>query len=238
MLCDHDRKVFSDLLDELGETYGQTRVGRAQADLVAPARRRIWISPPCARSWIATCWTRERGATSRARATSSPCWSAPAVDTRVRTRPGPWRWTPSTRRRVCAHRGDPIRRAAASPVWESGDKRWRAHGLQGAYERLVARTAPTRATPSGGSRSAGIRAAEQCCRACGRRRTAVGRGGAAPVAGTGGREHPEAFDRDGCGHTTDRGGRHPSAAEDTPRADPAGGPTHAGTARRACAGPA
>ena len=138
MLCDHDRKVFSDLLDELGETYGQTvSVGLKQtwwrllaAHLDLPTLRQVldchlldaergrYFPRP---SDVIAALERASGG----RPSSDEAWAL-AVDTFDEAAS------------VCVTEEILLAATAAAPVWECGDRVGARMAFKGAYERLVA----------------------------------------------------------------------------------------------------
>jgi len=138
MLCDQDRKAFSDLLDALGETYGQpvpTRLKHTWWRLLA-ARMDL---PTLRQVLDQHLLDAERG-----RFFPRPSDIIAVLERAAGGRPGPdeaWALAIDTfdeAASVCVTEEILLAAQVAAPVWERGDRVGARMAFKGAYERLVA----------------------------------------------------------------------------------------------------
>ncbi|NEX23705.1 hypothetical protein G3480_26130 [Thiorhodococcus mannitoliphagus] len=138
MLCDHDRKAFSDLPDEVGETYGQ----RVSARL-----KQTWWRLLAARLDLPTLRQVLDGHlldAERGRYFPRPSDVIAVLERAGGGRPGPdeaWALAIDTfdeAASVCVTEEILLAATAAAPVWERGDRVGARMAFKSAYERLVA----------------------------------------------------------------------------------------------------
>lgn len=138
MLCDRDRKAFSDLLDELGETYGQTVSARLKQTWWRLLAERLDL-PTLRQVLDAHLLDAERG-----RYFPRPSDVIAALERAGGGRPGAdeaWALAVDTfdeAASVCVTEEILLAAAAAAPVWERGDRVGARMAFKAAYERLVA----------------------------------------------------------------------------------------------------